>query len=327
MMDTKWKQDRYLWNREGPVDLEVARLERTLASLRYRGASKRTSNWRWIVAAAALAAVAALLVWTPFGAGISESPDAAEAGREKPATWELAGLQQTIRNLRPGDVLETSAGESLQLRSSQLGIVTIQPGSRLRLLPQRGNQERLALDFGALRAIIVAPPAEFAVDTPTATAIDLGCVYTLRIGRDGNGAVHVETGWVALQAKGRESFIPSGARSAMRNGEGPGLPIYDDATEQFQRAVELFDSGDPSATVKLLREARSRDALTLWHLLSRAAPSERLQVAARFAELVTLPRNLAIPNLAAGEAAAMDAAWNALSLGDTHWWRTWKRTL
>src|SRR5204862_5666695 len=92
-------------------------------------------------------------------------------------------------------------------------------------------------------AFITAPPGQFIVDTPSATATDLGCVYSLHVSEDGTGRLSVAAGWVAFEYGGRESFVPAGASSRTHPQIGPGTPTYDDADEQFGRAIDDFDFG------------------------------------------------------------------------------------
>ena len=58
----------------------------------------------------------------------------------------------------------------------------------------------LALARGEIRAKISAPPRLFFVDTPSGTAVDLGCEYTLQTDEDGTGM---------LQANGCRRRTPS----------------------------------------------------------------------------------------------------------------------
>ena len=60
--------DDYLWDRSGPPDLEVARLEQRLAPLRYRHRKPRPLHGRWAMAGALLAAAAGLLLMVTPGA-------------------------------------------------------------------------------------------------------------------------------------------------------------------------------------------------------------------------------------------------------------------
>jgi hypothetical protein len=136
----------------------------------------------------------------------------------------------------------------------------------------------------------------------------------------------VELGWVAFQSKNIESFIPEGAACTTRVGHGPDTPYFLDAPEALTKSLAEFDlSGSRQALRSVLQTARPRDALTLWHLLERTQGPERVEVYRRFAELVNLPSSVTREGILRGDRANLDAAWDALRLGNTSWWREWKR--
>jgi hypothetical protein len=192
----------------------------------------------------------------------------------------------------------------------------------------KANQhaQRLALQRGTIHAFIWSPPGQFIVDTPSAKTIDLGCRYTLHVAADGSGILQVEMGWVAFQWKNLESFIPQSAECRTRPSRGPGTPYYDDAPAALTAALSQFDATHSAAALHVvLASARSRDALTVWHLLMRTQGTERAEVFRRFGKLVRLPATVTEESVLRGDPGAIDAAWNALGLGDTDWWREWKR--
>jgi hypothetical protein len=310
-------RNSYLWDGTGPVDLEIAALEQRLRPLRYRAGAEswgeRTYRRRpWaLLGAAAVACLALLLVQQP-----SPAPPA--------SSWAIAG-EESKREVRSGEVLATGNDVSLRLHSPEVGSLTVEPNSRVRVLPRAVRGERLSLEYGTLRAFIWAPPAKFAVETPSALAVDLGCAYTLQTDRRGDGQLTVDVGWVALRKDGSEAFIPAGARCRLRKDRGPGLPIYNDAPEALQQGIARFeDHGQPPAAGALAL-ARPKDALTLWHLIPRTRGSEREAVVARFRELVELPETMSHEDLLAAQPRTMDTAWEALQLGSSQWWRTWRQ--
>jgi hypothetical protein len=65
--------------------------------------------------------------------------------------------------------------------------------------------------------------------------------------------------------------------------------------------------------------------LTLWHLLRRTQGTQRGEVFDRLNTLVALPSEANRAAILRGDRSAIDAAWNALQLGDTNWWREWER--
>ncbi|HEY3455683.1 MAG TPA: hypothetical protein VGK64_13845 [Bryobacteraceae bacterium] len=295
----------YLWDRSGEPDAGIANLEQVLGRLRWR--EKKSRRWPWIAASAAAAAL--LLI------GLSMHISS-------PATsWTLSIAGKAPTAVRAGQVLTQGT-----IESDFVGEVEIEPKSRLRMLSSKASEHRMALDHGTIHALIWAPPAAFVVDTPSAKTVDLGCRYTLRVAPDGAGFLTVETGWVAFQWKNLESFIPAGAACTTRPGHGPDTPHFLDAPQTLVASVARFDrTQDPQALAAALSAARPRDALTLWHLLERTQGAERAEVFDRFAALVKLSPEVTRDAVLRGDPKAMDVAWNALQLGDTNWWREWKR--
>jgi hypothetical protein len=139
-------------------------------------------------------------------------------------------------------------------------------------------------------------------------------------------------GWVGFRLNGREAFIPAGAVGETRPGIGPGTPYFEDASAEFQTALREFDfaklsDADRSAQLGIvLAAARKNDALTLWHLLSRASGADRGRVFDRLNALVPVPSSVTREGIARGEQAMLDAWWNELGFDDIAVWRKWEKT-
>ena len=182
-----------------------------------------------------------------------------------------------------------------------------------------------------MQALIWAPPGQFYVATPSAVAADLGCAYKLEVNDAGAGLLTVTRGWVAFERNGRESFVPAGARCETRPGIGPGTPYQEDASAAFRAALARLDFESAGkdrrmeALNKVLAEAREKDALTLWHLLFRDDEEERSRVYDRLAALVPPPAGVTRTGILSRNQGMLDVWWDALGLGDTNWWRMWKR--
>ncbi|MEW6736508.1 MAG: FecR domain-containing protein [Acidobacteriota bacterium] len=221
--------------------------------------------------------------------------------RSPKASWEVVRIDgapivgsnpigETGR-LLVGEWLETDSSSKVKIRVGQIGNVEVEPNTRIRLVETRSSEHRLALERGSLHARIFAPPRLFFVETPSATAVDLGCAYTLKVDSAGRSLLHVTSGWVALQLKDRESIVPAGALCETRKGIGPGTPYFEDASERFRNALSKldFEKETTEALGIVLAESRERDSLTLWHLLSRLAEPERAIVYDRLAALIPPP--------------------------------------
>jgi hypothetical protein len=203
-----------------------------------------------------------------------------------PGSWEVAhGGDGASRRMAAGQWVETRSGSTARIIVGTIGTVDVAPDSRVQLGEVRESAYRLALERGTISADIVAPPRFFILDTPASTVVDLGCAYTVTVGENGAGELRMTSGWAALEFKGRESLVPAGAICRIHPGSGPGTPYFEDASDTFKRAVRLFDNDDfrAAAVDTIIREARIRDTLTLWHLLSRVEGSDRVRVYDRIA--------------------------------------------
>jgi predicted anti-sigma-YlaC factor YlaD len=258
----------------------------------------QSKAWRWALAGALVAAVAIVVV--VVRSNIARSP-----------SWEVTGISGRDR-LRPGEVLQTDASTAAQVKIANIGQLTIDPNTRIRLLVTRPDEHRIALDRGKLEATTWSPPRLFIVDTPSARAVDLGCKYTLEVQEDGSSLLHVTLGLVALDRGGRETIVPAGAFCRTRSGMGPGTPFFEDSSVEFQEALARLESLNegPDRTRQLeivLRESHIRDALSLWHLLPRLDAQSRGLIFDRLAQLLPPPPEVTRDGIVAMDPKMMDA--------------------
>jgi hypothetical protein len=327
--------DDYLWDGSGTPDPDVQKLERLLGGLRTPLAAaprlpERPVQWRTLrYLGPAVAAAAAVLLMIGVTLRTRSTPAswavASLAGQPRIESSTLAG----IGRIAVGQTLVTDAGSQARMTVATIGEVTIDTNTRVRLVATRDGHHRLALDRGTLHALISAPPGQFVVNTPSATATDLGCAYTLHVDEDGAGYLTVTSGWVALAFNARESLVPVGASCRTDAKRGPGTPSYDDADPELKRALDLFDAADDAAARSqalqmVLAHAGPGDAMTLWHLISRVAAPDRPAVVDALAEYLAMPDGVTRDALLTLDPTALDRWWNALGLGDADWWRQLK---
>jgi len=215
--------DEYLWDGSGPPDPDVQRLERLLGPLRTTAGaadpqivraptcrleadatintvrlkahttddtydtydSRPLGGWRTVgFLAPTLAAAAASCSWSASrgrerGRGIV-------AGRQHPRRAAdrmgvLAGkgrLAVGRRSHRRGVDARSRSAQSAKSPSAR----TRACGSSIRATRTISSRSKADGSTGDRR-----PPGQFIVDTPSATATDLGCAYTLHVDEDGRG--------------------------------------------------------------------------------------------------------------------------------------------
>lgn len=211
--------------------------------------------------------------------------------------WQVSRLEGSgaVDKIKVGEWLQTDGNSRARITVGNIGIVDVEPNTRVRVVAASPTEHRLTLARGEISATVTAPPRLFLVDTPASTAVDLGCAYTIKTDESGDGVLRVTSGWVSLEWKGRESLVPAGANCRTRSRTGPGTPYFDDASEALQQALTAFDfgGGGEESLRTILGQARVRDTLSLWHVLSRVEPRDRVRVLDRMAELVPLPAGVA----------------------------------
>ena len=336
------EEPAYLWDGSGKPDPEIVRLETLLGQLRHRGVppalpTRKPGRSQMTSAIGSLSAAAAVLLLAAIGWYVIAILSRGWTVQPISGTPIVDGVHSpsgsgaSTARLRVGEWLETDAVSRARIDVGEIGRVDVEPNTRLQVIAARGREHRMSLARGLIHARIWAPPKLFFVNTPSATAIDLGCEYTLQVDDDGGGLIRVSLGWVSFEGYGRESFIPQGAIGRMRPGAGPGTPYYGDAPPGYGEALEVLDFNpldDPRHARSfdlVLSSARREDALTLWHLLSRGSLAERERVYDRLAALVPPPAGVTREAVLKKDQSALDQWWDTLGLETANWWRLWKR--
>jgi len=343
-------KDNYLWDGSGEPDPEIQKLETALGRYRHnqpapafdrlteiRPAKQRGSffSLRWsyqlgAVAAIVLLAAAVFLVLPRPPRNAGPSWDVARLEGTPRVGRHSLGEKSGLGKLGIGQTLVTDSSSRATITLDETGRVEVDADSRLRLVTNGPGRKRLSLERGTIHATIWAPPGEFVVDTPSAVAVDLGCVYTLHVDDSGAGLLRTTMGWVGFKLNGHESFIPAGAICQTRPKTGPGTPYFEEASASFRDALSKFDfasttSGERTALLgSILADAGKNDALTLWHLLSRVNDPDRPGVYDRLAALAPPPAGVTREGILRLDRSMLDVWWNSLGFGDIYLWRTYE---
>ncbi|HEY2384617.1 MAG TPA: FecR domain-containing protein [Terriglobia bacterium] len=226
-------------------------------------------------------------------------------------SWEVDGFPG-ISRLRPGETLQTGTASQAEVKIANIGQLLVSPDTRIRLLVTKSNEHRIALDRGRVEAQTWAQPRLFIVDTPSASAVDLGCKYSLEVQEDGSSLLHVTVGLVAFERDGRETIVPAGAFCRTRRNAGPGTPFFEDSSTDFKAALQKVDSlsEGPERTRQLeivLEKSHIRDALSLWHLIPRLEAQSRGLIYDRLAQLLPPPPGVTRDGIVALDPKMLDA--------------------
>ncbi len=326
--------DSYLWNKAGEPDPELRHWEELLS--RFSGMAESRplpflpsrNRARFPLRALTLPALTCTL--------IAASAIFLRLAWQPGADWKVTILSgaPTINNVALGGTGRLSSGELLQtdsrsravLRMGMMGKIEVGPDTKLRFFAARSGRHRFSLQSGKITARVWAPPFTLFVETPSATAIDLGCAFTLQVARTGSGEMHVTSGWVEFELNNRQAIVPAGAMVFTRTPFGPGTPFFEDAPSDLRLALQKLDFekdgyADVDALRVVLAGARRRDAITLLSLLRRVPPNLKAAVFDRTAALVPPPSDLTREDVLRGtNQHGMDEWWRKLGLGEAKSW-------
>lgn len=299
---TKRPDDDYLWDRSGE-DQEVARLEALLSPLKHDAPLdalrlRRAKSKLPLIAgiALAIAAMLAVVVWWRYPRG-EPGQSVACIGGFGFAFTAKGGDVACNGTALPGGVLPTGGTLDTGAHGAELAIADIghaQLGARTIVRLDHttvGKRHQLFLQEGKMHARVNAPPKIFAVATPSADVIDLGCEYTLEIDRSGAGSIHVLTGQVELETgNGAVMFAPAGTHGRLLPGRRAGLPVSDRTAPQFTAAITRLEDGARDGLDLVLAAATKVDAITIANLARSAPADEKRRVLERLATLVPAPQ-------------------------------------
>jgi hypothetical protein len=317
----------YLWDKSGPVDPEIQRLELLLEPYRCPSlpplplpAPGGLLRWfflpRLVIAGAAAVVVMAVAWFVLRGMSADTWTIAMRSGEARVGSLTVSGSGR----LRAGQVFETGEGAQASIRMARIGRLDVEPNTTLRLVESGRNQQRLSLLRGTIHAHVSSPPRVFIVDTPSAVATDLGCAYTLHVDPSGDGTLRVTHGWIEFEWKGRCSLVPTGAMAVTRAGAGPGTPFFEDSSAGFRQALSAYDfpadaQGRSRALAAVLSAASPHDAVSLLNLVRNAPARDRGAVYDTLAKLVPPPAGTSREAALAGDARALDPWWPAVGIG------------
>lgn len=326
----------YLWDRDGE-DADLAALEASLGGLAHDAPLAPLpplpplpprGRRRWPLAAAAIAmvAAAALAVWLTRdragGTGGVASSACADA-RGPGFAFTVAGGPARCGGvasrggvLPVGVPLVTAADATADVAIADIGELTLAGDSELTLAATGTAEHRLRLARGRLSARVVAPPRLFVIDTPAATAIDLGCAYDLEVLADGRTRLAVTSGVVELAADARLAHVTVGHTVVTVPGRGPGTPVAVTAAPALVELVARVDRGDAAALPSLLAAAGPGDTLTVWNLLANARDAgTRATILARLDALFPRPEWILERDVLDGAPPAIDGLRDVLTSG------------
>lgn len=284
---------------------------------------KRFLHSRWIaVAAPAGAVVLAVLIAILYFYKTTASFWQVETLKGSPVVGNEKIEDSGVIPL--GEWLSTDMHSSARIKAGMIGYIDVDPASKLQLVNTKDKNYKIYLNSGKISVNTHGTASYFSVLTPSATYTDLGCSYTIEVGKNGSSFLHVDEGKVLISAGKEKEIIPEGAVCETMKNHQPGTPYFLSASTEFKAALSRFDSGNRSKQniEQVIENSGKKDALSLWYLLRKAEPGEIKLIYDRLSEINAPPEGVTCEDIITGNTDMLFKWWDKLGFSKESLWQS-----
>lgn len=204
-----------------------------------------------------------------------------------------------LDSVKEGQWISTNDTSRAQIQIADLGIITIEPNSKVIVVKNAEGNNRIFVEYGTIDADMNPHQKSFFVEMPSAVAKDQGGNFTLTIDSVGDGMVFVKDGKIAVESLNKEAIVPAGNIVMTKKDIGVGTPFNQNSSREFKQAIFKFDFGncEESCVNTILNNAKFTDAITLANLIPSVENKYKGEVYAKLANFVPPPRQIAKDSL------------------------------
>lgn len=188
---------------------------------------------------------------------------------------------------KPNDVITTNENSSVALVIPQIGRFLIDNSSTVKRL-ESGFE--ISVEKGQIKKYEDNASDFLIVHTPLAKIKELykGSAFRLKIGERDQTNVNVESGWIIVEVKEFESYIPKNHSCLISKGKYV-IPYPTTSSPELISLLEGFSGINDPSIGTILSLSTPKEALSLWHLLQLVSNENRFILFDRLNELIPIP--------------------------------------
>lgn len=184
--------------------------------------------------------------------------------------------------------LKTNAESSAEIDIKEIGKITVSPQT---LVKRISNNKGILLERGLIEVDTRGAKKGIVITTPNGEikSIEPQSIYSLELSSAGLTTLQVKGySWVNIKSGDNEAIVPPGFKCNLIDKLGLGLPYEDEASDEYKDALSKFSfSKDKEPALNsIIALSQKQDAVTLWNLLKRVSPTNRIIVFDKLAELI-----------------------------------------
>jgi RNA polymerase sigma-70 factor (ECF subfamily) len=186
--------------------------------------------------------------------------------------------------------IETDGSSSVTIMIPELGRLLIDNSS---IISRTKNSNQLKLDKGQIRKFEGDASDVLSVITPLAKFTELykGGAFRLHVEDNGVCNLTVESGWVIVNIKEFDSYVPKNFDCLISKGKYA-IPYPSDSSPQLISLLQNFSGINDPSVGTILSLMTKRESLSLWHIVQLISSENRSIAFDRLNELIPAPSDV-----------------------------------
>ena len=183
--------------------------------------------------------------------------------------------------------IETDASSSVTVAIPSLGRLLIDNSS---VVSRTKNGNEIKLDKGQIRKFEGDASDVLNVITPLAKFTELykGSAFRLNVDESGICKLTVESGWVIVNIKDFDSYVPKNFDCLIARGRYA-IPYPADSSPDLITLLQNFSGINDPSVGTILSKMTKKESLSLWHIIQLISPENRSIAFDRLNELIPAP--------------------------------------
>lgn len=211
--------------------------------------------------------------------------------------WEIIStsgnpkLENSIANKGNGfaseNTIETDASSTITFTIPEMGRLLIDNSS---IVSRTKNDNEITVDKGQIRKFEGDASEVLSVLTPLAKFTELykGGAFRLHVDENGTCKLTVESGWVIVNIKDFDSYVPKNFGCLITRGKYA-IPYPSDSAPQLINLLENFSGINDPSVGTILSLMTKKESLSLWHIIQLISPDNRSIAFDRLNDLIPVP--------------------------------------
>ena len=183
--------------------------------------------------------------------------------------------------------IETDANSSVTVAIPEMGRLLIDNATTI---SRTKNSNEIKLDKGQIRKFEGDASDVLTVLTPLAKFTELykGGAFRLHVDENGSCKLTVESGWVIVNIKEFDSYVPKNFGCLISRGKYA-IPYPSDSPPQLISLLENFSGINDPSVGTILSMMTKQESLSLWHIIQLVSTENRSIAFDRLNELIPAP--------------------------------------